>query len=78
MVAQIHCPMLSEDPSVTGVISTWFAQDQQRVTEGQVIAEIAIDKVTMDIPAPISGVIHILVPEEAVITSKQLIAEIKD
>jgi pyruvate/2-oxoglutarate dehydrogenase complex dihydrolipoamide acyltransferase (E2) component len=72
----VHCPDLSENPEVTGVIATWFAQDQQTVQQGQVIAEIAVDKVTMDIEAPAAGVIHLLVAEEAEVNSGQLIAEI--
>jgi pyruvate/2-oxoglutarate dehydrogenase complex dihydrolipoamide acyltransferase (E2) component len=76
MAHQVHCPELSDDPDVSGVIATWFAQDQQTVQPGQVIAEIAVDKVTMDIEAPLAGVIHLLVAEESEVTSGQLIAEI--
>jgi pyruvate/2-oxoglutarate dehydrogenase complex dihydrolipoamide acyltransferase (E2) component len=72
----VHCPDLSDDPGVSGVIATWFAQDQQSVQQGQVIAEVAVDKVTMDIEAPVAGVIHLLVAEESEVTSGQLIAEI--
>jgi pyruvate/2-oxoglutarate dehydrogenase complex dihydrolipoamide acyltransferase (E2) component len=76
MAHQVHCPQLSENPDVSGVIATWFAQDQQTVQPGQVIAEIAIDKVTLDIEAPVAGIIRLLVAEEAEVTSGQLIAEI--
>ena len=76
MAHQVHCPDLSKDAEVSGVIATWFAQDKQTVQQGQVIAEIAVDKVTMDVEAPATGVIHLLVAEESEVTSGQLIAEI--
>lgn len=76
MTQQINCPKLSEDPAVTGVIATWFAQDGQLVKTGQVLAEIAVDKVTMDVISPVDGQIKLLAAEESVVSSGQLIAEI--
>ena len=77
MSTAINCPQLSEDPSVQGVIATWFAQQGQTVKVGQVLAEIAVDKVTMDLEAPVAGVITLHVDEEAVVNSGQLIATIE-
>lgn len=76
MSTEINCPNLSEDPSVSGVVATWFAQEGQAVKQGQVIAEIAVDKVTMDIEAPVDGVITLLVAENDVVQSGQHIATI--
>lgn len=76
MAHEVPCPQLSDDPEVKGVIATWFAQDQQTVREGQVIAEIAVDKVTMDVNAPVAGVITLNVAEEAEVSSGQIIATI--
>jgi pyruvate/2-oxoglutarate dehydrogenase complex dihydrolipoamide acyltransferase (E2) component len=77
MSADINCPELSEDASVQGVIATWFAQQGQTVKVGQVLAEIAIDKVTIDIEAPVDGVITLHVEEGAGVNSGQLIATIE-
>ena len=76
MSTAVYCPELSVNPEVKGVISTWFAVEGQTVKQGQLIAEIAIDKVTMDIESPAEGTIRLLADEESVVTSGQLIAEI--
>jgi len=73
---EIKCPKLSEDPAVSGVVATWFAQEGQTVKQGQVIAEIAVDKVTMDVEAPVDGVITLHVAENDVVGSDQHIATI--
>lgn len=72
----VNCPELSTDPSVTGVIATWFSKTGETVKEGQILAEIAVDKVVLDIPSPAAGVITLEVAEEAEVTAGQLIARI--
>jgi pyruvate/2-oxoglutarate dehydrogenase complex dihydrolipoamide acyltransferase (E2) component len=46
-----------------GVVATWFVADGEPVTEGDLIAEVAVAKVDMEIAAPSSGVIHLLAKE---------------
>ncbi|MFC6823628.1 lipoyl domain-containing protein [Halopelagius fulvigenes] len=40
-----------------GVVTNWFTDEGSAVTEGETIAEIQIEKVTVDVPAPASGVL---------------------
>ncbi|HET7280112.1 MAG TPA: lipoyl domain-containing protein [Dermatophilaceae bacterium] len=56
--------MSKENPDAEGVVSTWFVADGDQVTAGQLIAEVQVDKVSADLPAPVAGTIHVLVPEE--------------
>ncbi|WP_227356560.1 lipoyl domain-containing protein [Haladaptatus salinisoli] len=46
------------------VVSNWFVREGGRVEEGSTIAEIQIEKVSVDVPAPAGGeVVDVLVPE---------------
>jgi pyruvate/2-oxoglutarate dehydrogenase complex dihydrolipoamide acyltransferase (E2) component len=67
MSVDVVFPVMSQDdPTGDGVISTWFALDGETVAEGQLIAEVQVDKVSADVEAPASGVLRHLVGEEGV------------
>jgi len=60
----IPFPMTSsDDPSAEGVVGTWFALDGEAVTEGQLIAEVQLDKVSQDVHAPSAGALRHAVAE---------------
>lgn len=69
--------MSAENPDAEGVLATWFVDDGQVVEEGDLIAEVAVDKVDMELPAPTSGVIHLLVKEGDVVTQRSVVARIE-
>jgi len=66
----------SEDADAEGVVSTWFVADGDSVTEGDLLAEVAVDKVDMEILAPATGTVRILVAENVAVVQEQPIAEI--
>ena len=49
------------------VITTWLVSDGGAVSEGQLIAEIMVEKVQHEVRAPASGTIKITQPAEAVV-----------
>jgi pyruvate/2-oxoglutarate dehydrogenase complex dihydrolipoamide acyltransferase (E2) component len=65
------------DSAAEGVVATWFAADGEEVTEGDLIAEVAVDKVDMEITAPASGVIRLLAEEGDVRKPGAMIARIE-
>lgn len=69
--------MSAENPDAEGVLATWFVDDGQVVEEGDLIAEVAVDKVDMELPAPASGVVHLLVKEGDVVTQRSVVARIE-
>ena len=78
MSTDVVFPALSqEDPTGEGVIGTWFALDGETVTEGQLIAEVQVDKVSADVEAPASGVLRHLVPEEGATNQGAVIGRIE-
>jgi pyruvate/2-oxoglutarate dehydrogenase complex dihydrolipoamide acyltransferase (E2) component len=78
MTVDVDFPVMSQDdPTGEGVVGTWFAHDGEHVTEGQLIAEVQVDKVSADVEAPASGVLRHLVPEEGVCNQGDAIARIE-
>ena len=58
------------------VLVAWLAPDGAAVTEGAVIAEVMVDKVTIDVAAPASGRLAIVTPAEARVHLGDVIAKI--
>lgn len=62
-----------------GTLTEWHVQEGETVTKGQLIALIETDKITNEMEADASGVVHkVLVPEGEVKTVGQLLAIIGD
>lgn len=76
-MAEILFPAMSEnDPDAEGVVSTWFVAEGDHVEEGDLIAEVAVDKVDMEIVSPQAGTISLLVAEDEGVTQNSPIATI--
>lgn len=76
MSETISFPEMSNDPDAEGVVATWFVQSGETVKAGQVIAEVMVDKVSVDVEAPVDGVVTCLVEEEGTAKQGQEIARI--
>ena len=70
-------PLSKENPDTEGILATWFVSDGAAVTSDQLVAEVQVDKVSADVVAPVAGIIHLLVAEEAVVTQGAPIARIE-
>jgi pyruvate/2-oxoglutarate dehydrogenase complex dihydrolipoamide acyltransferase (E2) component len=77
-MTDVQFPPLSKDtPEAEGVLATWFVQEGDRVERDQLLAEVQVDKVSAEVPAPVDGVVHRLVEEEAVVRQGAPIARIE-
>ena len=63
-----------DDPSGSTVI--WLFDDGAQVRQGDVIAEILVEKVTLELEAPASGRLKVLVEAEGVVNKGDRIATI--
>ena len=61
-----------------GTVATWFASAGDQVEEGDVIAEIVIEKLTNELLAPASGSFYQLVEEGTTLDCGEYIAKIGD
>jgi pyruvate/2-oxoglutarate dehydrogenase complex dihydrolipoamide acyltransferase (E2) component len=69
-------PLSKETPDAEGVLATWFVSEGATVAPDQLLAEVQVDKVSAEVPAPVGGVVHLLVDEEAVVRQGAPIARI--
>ena len=63
MISEVPFPAMSSEPNTEGVVGTWFVNNGENVTAGQVIAEVQVEKVSQDVEAPVAGVIYQFVAE---------------
>jgi len=76
-VTDVRFPQLSrEEPDAEGVLATWFVRDGDHVAEGQLIAEVMVNKVSIEVLAPEGGEIHLLVTEEQAVRQGDAIARL--
>ena len=78
MSVTVHFPAISKDPNAEGVLATWFVRTGERVTQGHIIAEVMVDKVSMDIESPVAGVVTLLCEEEATVRQGDAIATVEE
>jgi len=77
MAVEVRIPNLGE--SVTeGVIVRWARQDGDTVRADDVLLELETDKASMEIPAPGSGVLHILKPQGEKVAVGDVVARIDE
>ena len=76
-MTEVLFPPLSKDsPEAEGVLATWFVADGARITADQLLAEVQVDKVSAEVPAPVGGVVHLLVKEEEAVRQGTPIARV--
>ena len=56
-MTEIRIPQASMEMS-EGVLEVWLVDDGATVTEGQPIYSLETEKVVMDVPAPVAGVLR--------------------
>lgn len=61
-----------------GTISKWLKKDGEMVEKGQPLLEIMTDKVSLEVEAPASGVLQIIVPEQETVPITTVIAVIAE
>ena len=60
-----------------GVVVCWLFNDGASVSEGEVIVEVMLEKVQMEVTAPASGTLRLLVPADEVISNDTVLGTIE-
>lgn len=77
-MTEVVFPVMSQaDPSAVGLLATWYVRDGEAVREGQLVAEVQMDKVDMDVSAPADGTIRLSVAEGAEVAQGTVIAVVE-
>lgn len=58
------------------VLLRWLYADGAGVAEGEAVAEIMIEKVQVELPAPASGTLSQLIAEDSPVTKGQVIGQV--
>ncbi len=70
-------PELSrEEPDKEGVVATWFVEEGENVVAGQLLAEVQMDKVSVEVHSPVDGVVRLAVAEQVPVRQGQVIATV--
>ncbi len=75
MEVKIKVPRTTKEEK-TGVLLSWYKNNGDMIQEGEEIAEVMIEKVTIHIKAPASGRLKILVKENEEVAQGQVIGVI--
>ncbi len=73
---EIKIPTTLWDEDSDAVITSWLTSDGASVNEGDLIAEIMVEKIQHEVHAPASGTIAITQPVEAVVSKGSVIGTI--
>lgn len=76
MAMDVKIPTDLWEEDTEAAVTSWLVPDGAAVSEGQLIAEIMVEKVQYEIKAPGAGTIKIGVPVEAVVAKGGTIATI--
>ena len=78
MSTEVRVPTLGE--SVTeATVATWFKKPGDQVAVDEMLCELETDKVTVEVPSPVSGTIsEIVAPEGATVSVEALLAQISE
>ena len=77
-MTEVLFPQMSkETPAAEGVVATWFVADGEHVEAGQLVAEVQVDKVAAEVPAPVAGTIRLLVAEDEAVAQGATMARIE-
>ncbi len=67
----------SQHPEAEGVVTRWFVADGERITTGQLVGEVQVDKVDAEVAAPAGGVLRVVVAEDGVARQGEVIARVE-
>ncbi|MBN9374490.1 MAG: lipoyl domain-containing protein [Cellulomonas sp.] len=76
-MTDIVFPALStQRPDAEGVVTRWFVADGERVTTGQLVGEVQVDKVDAEVDAPADGVLRQVVAVDGVARQGEVIGRV--
>ncbi|WP_355660979.1 lipoyl domain-containing protein [Halomonas salifodinae] len=77
MTTDITVPADLWDGETEGVITAWLVNDGAEVAQGDLVAEVMVEKAQYEIEAPVSGRLSIAKEEDEVVSKGTLIATLE-
>jgi pyruvate/2-oxoglutarate dehydrogenase complex dihydrolipoamide acyltransferase (E2) component len=77
-VSEVRFPVIKEsEPDAEGLLATWFVADGDAVSEGQLLAEVQVDKTSEDVHSAAAGTVSLAAAEGDVVRQGSVIATIR-
>lgn len=76
MAVEVTVPTDQWEDDTDAVVTQWFASEGATVQEGALIGEIMVEKVQIEIHAPATGVMEIVVPIDGICRKGDVLARI--
>lgn len=64
------------DTPIEGAITTWYVEDGDRVAQGDLLADVMVEKAQFEIEAPVAGRVQRRVGIDGVVTAGDVVAVI--
>lgn len=77
MSIEVRIPNTLWEEDTEAVITSWLASDGGSVNEGEMIAELMVQKIQYELEAPASGTLKILKDMDEIVAKGDLIATIE-
>ncbi|MFW3613198.1 lipoyl domain-containing protein [Billgrantia antri] len=77
MTTDIAVPQDLWEGNTEGVITSWLVNDGAEVAQGDLIAEVMVEKAQYEIEAPLSGKLGIVKEEDEVVEKGSVIATLE-
>ncbi|MDI5985440.1 lipoyl domain-containing protein [Halomonas sp. M4R5S39] len=77
MTTEITVPEDLWEGDTEGVITAWLVDDGAEVVQGDLVAEVMVEKAQYEIEAPVSGKLSIAKAEDDVVTKGTTIARLE-
>jgi pyruvate/2-oxoglutarate dehydrogenase complex dihydrolipoamide acyltransferase (E2) component len=75
-MVDVVVPEEAADESNPASVTHWFFEDGATVNDGDLICELMVEKVAIEVRAPSSGRLKILVPVDSLVVRHDRLAEI--
>ncbi|TWP38167.1 lipoyl domain-containing protein [Leekyejoonella antrihumi] len=76
-MTDVPFPVMSQkEPDAVGVVATWYVAEGEQVVADQLLAEVQLDKVDVEVPAPCAGTVHLTTGEGTEVAQGTIIATI--
>lgn len=77
MSIEVRIPNTLWEEDTEAVITSWLASDGGSVNEGEMIAELMVQKIQYELEAPASGILKIIKDMDEIVAKGDLIATIE-
>jgi pyruvate/2-oxoglutarate dehydrogenase complex dihydrolipoamide acyltransferase (E2) component len=66
------------EQDLDGTLVTWLYESGDEIAAGAVVAQLMVEKIQVDLTAPVGGKLHIELPQESIVRKGQRVALLEE